>query len=512
MIEPASTTSLRFGRFEWYPERRQLVADGVPAELGARALDLLSVLIEQRDRLVTKEELLRRVWQGVVVEANNLSVQVTALRKVIGPGAIVTVPRRGYRWAAELLEYRAVRAAPQEAAHRPRISVLPFVNAAGRPEEEYFADGLADDIAASLARSPWLLVIAQDSARTFRSSALPMREICRQLGAHYLVRGSVRRAAGRLRVSAELLHGLDGEVLLAERYDRPLDDLFAVQDELAERIVATIEPLCLNRESARAVARGTRDLQHWDLLMRARWHYWRSSRSHTTEARRLIEQALQRKPDDVAALSMQAVFLATEVWSAWAADPKATLREALCIAERAVALDEQGSFAHYALGVALACSGLLERAIAEQRRALELYPHFAAAAGELGRLLAFSGHTREARAWIQRAMQASPTSPRFSLWLFGLAIADFVDDLPAQAAQHASRAVAHRPDWFFNHYLLAACQACVGDMAAARSAFADGQRLLPGFDMAAMQVGHPFRQDEPRERYIATLKRLGWKG
>ncbi len=512
MTEPASTTSLRFGRFEWFPERRQLLADGAPTELGARAFDLLSALIEHRDRVVTKDELLRRVWQGVVVEANNLSVQVAALRKVVGPGAIATVPGRGYRWAAELLEDLSGSAEPQEAMHRPTISVLPFVNAAGQPDEEYFADGLADDIAASLARSSWLLVIAQDSARAFRDSALPVREVCRQLGAHYLVRGSVRRARGCFRVSAELVHGQDGEVLLAERYDRPLDDLFAVQDELAERIVATIEPLCLNRESARAVARGTRDLQHWDLLMRARWHYWRSSRSHITEAHRLIDLALQRQPDDVAALGMKAFSLATEVWSGWAADPKAKMLEAQRVAQRAVALDEQDSFAHFALGVTLAGLGLLERAIAEQRRALELYPHFAAAAGELGRLLAFAGQPAEARLWTQRAMQTSPTEPRVSLWLFGLAIADFVDGRYAQAVQHASRAVAHRPDWFFNHYLLAACLACTGDMPAARSAFAEGQRLLPGFDGAAMQVGHPFRQDEPRERYVRALKSLGWKG
>ena len=512
MTEPASTTSLRFGRFECYPERRQLHADGVPVELGARAFDLLSALIEHRDRVVTKDELLKRVWQGVVVSDNNLTVQMAALRKVVGPGVIVTVPGRGYRWAAELLEDQAGRAMPQEAMHRPAISVLPFVNAAGQPEEEYFADGLADDIAASLARSSWLLVIAQDSARAFRDSAQPVREVCRQLGAHYLVRGSVRRAAGRFRVSAELLHGQDGEVLLAERYDRPLDDLFAVQDELAERIVATIEPLCLNREAVRAVARGTRDLQHWDLLMRARWHYWRSSRSHTAEAHRLIDQALQLRPDAVAALGMKAFSLATEVWSGWATDPKTTMLEAQRVAQRAVALDEQDSFAHFALGVTLAGFGLMERAIAEQRRALELYPHFAAAAGELGRLLAFSGQTAEARLWTQRAMLASPTEPRVSLWLFGLAIADFVDGHPAQAAQHVRRAIAHRPDWFFNHYLLAACLACADDMPAARAAFAEGQRLLPGFDVAAMRVGHPFQQDEPRERYIAALKRLGWQG
>lgn len=504
-------TSLRFGRLEWSPTERRLLVDGEPAEVGARAFDLLSTLIEHRDRVVCKDELLRRVWQGVVVEENNLTVQVAALRKVVGAKAIATVPGRGYRWAAPLSEPDAdpLGAAP---GPRPTISVLPFANPGGDPQEEYLADGLADDIAAGLARSPWLFVIAQDSARTFRDSALPPTELCRRLGAQYLVRGSVRRAGGRLRVSAELLHGENAEVLLAERYDRPTDDLFALQDELTERIVATVVPLFLKHEATKATARGVRELRHWELLMRARWHYWRSSRGHHAEAKRLLAEALARRPDDVVALSMLAFCLATEVWSGWAANAKATILEAQRLAQRAIALDERDSFAHFALGVTLAGFGQLDRAIAEQRRALELYPHFAAAAGELGRLLAFAGETTEAREWTRRAMTASPTEPRVSLWLFGLGIADFVDGDWPQAARHAAQAVSHRPDWFFNHYLLAASLVGSGDLESARAAFAEGQRLLPGFDIAAMRVGHPFRQDAPRECYVQALKSLGWKG
>lgn len=505
-------TSLRFGRLEWSTTERWLRIDGERAELGARAFDLLSALIEHRDRVVGKDELLHRVWQGVVVEENNLTVQVAALRKVVGAGAILTVPGRGYRWALPLDDAAAGSAPGPGLRPRPKISVLPFANPGGDPQEEYLADGLAEDIAAGLARSPWFFVIAQDSARTFRDCALPPAELCRRLGAQYLVRGSVRRAGGRLRVSAELLHGENAEVLLAERYDRPLDDLFAVQDELTERIVATVEPLFLKNEASKANTRGPRDLRHWELLMRSRWHYWRSTRSHLTEAQRHLTEALTQRPDDVAALSMQAFCLATEVWSGWAVDAKAAALEAQRLAQRAVALDDRDAFAHFTLGVTLAGFGLLDRAIAEQRRALELHPHFAAAAGELGRLLAFAGETAEARLWTHRAMAASPTEPRVSLWLFGLAIADFVDgDFPA-AAGHAARAVAHRPDWFFNHYLLAACQACTAEPAAARAAFAEGQRLLPGFDVAAMRVGHPFRQAAPRERYVEALKSLGWKG
>ena len=507
-------TSLKFGRLEWFPAQRRLLVDGDPTEIGARAFDLLSTLIEHRDRVVGKDELLRRVWQGVIVEENNLTVQVAALRKVVGAGAIATVPGRGYRWAAPLSESEAEAAGPSGATPgpRPTISVLPFANPGDDPQEEYLADGLAEDIAAGLARSPWLFVIAQDSARTFRDSALPPTELCRRLGAHYLVRGSVRRAGGRLRVSAELLHGQNAEVLLAERYDRPADDLFALQDELTERIVATVVPLFLKHEGAKATARGTRELRHWELLMRARWHYWRSSRSHLAEARRLLAEALARRPEDVAALSMLAFCLATEVWSGWSADAKATAIEAQRLAQRAVALDDRDPFAHFTLGVALAGFGLLDRAIAEQRLALELYPHFAAAAGELGRLLAFAGETAEARLWTRRAMAASPTEPRVSLWLFGLAIADFVDGDFTAAARHAAQAVAHRPDWFFNHYLLAASHACAAEPEAARAALAEGEHLLPGYNVTAMRVGHPFRHDAPRERYIQALKDLGWKG
>jgi TolB-like protein len=505
-------TSLRFGRLEWSPTERRLLVDGEPAEVGARAFDLLSTLIKHRDRVVGKDELLRRVWQGVVVEENNLTVQVAALRKVVGAKAIATVPGRGYRWAAPLSEPDAAGPPGAAPGPRPTISVLPFGNPGGNPQEEYLADGLAEDIAAGLARSPWLFVIAQDSARTFRDSALPPAELCRRLGAQYLVRGSVRRAGGRLRVSAELLHGENAEVLLAERYDRPTDDLFALQDELTERIVATVVPLFLKHEATKATAREVRELRHWELLMRARWHYWRSSRGHHAEAKRLLAEALARRPDDVVALSMLAFCLATEVWSGWAADAKATMLEALRLAQRAVAVDERDSFAHVALGVTLAGFGQLDRAIAEQRRALELYPHFAAAAGELGRLLAFAGETTEAREWTRRAMAASPTEPRVSLWLFGLGIADFVDGDWPQAARHAAQAVSHRPDWFFNHYLLAASLVGSGDLESARAAFAEGQRLLPGFDVAAMRVGHPFRHDAPRDRYIQALKGLGWKG
>lgn len=502
--------NLQFGRFTWCPAQRKLLVDGQSAPLGSRAFDVLSVLIEHSHRVVTKAELLDRAWSGLVVEENNLTVQISALRKLLGSDSILTVPARGYRWALTPSASDA-GAAPGE-PRRPSIAVLPFANSGKDNSQEYLADGLAEDIAAGLARSPWLFVIAQDSARTFRDSPLSVQEISERLGVRYLVRGSVRLLSGTLRISVELLHAPTGEVLLSERQDRPAEDLFAVQDEVTRRIVGTIEPLFLKREEATAVRVPRGDLRHWDLIMQARWHYWRSSRKHAAEAKRLLRQALVLRPDDVSALSLLAFSLATDVWSGWAEDPKAVALEANRLAMRAVAIDDRDSFAHFTLGVVVLGFGQLDRAIAEQRRALELYPHFAAAQAELGRLLAFSGQTDEAVRLITQAIQGSPTEPRMSLWIFGIAIARFVDGDYADAARLAADAISHRPDWFFNHFLSATALSWLGDLPGARQALAEGQRLLPTFNTAALRVGHPFRHDEHRERYIEGLRRVGWTG
>ena len=246
--------------------------------------------------------------------------------------------------------------------------------------------------------------------------------------------------------------------------------------------------------------------------MRARWLYWRSSRKHSIESQQILERALARQPDDVPTLSLLAFSYLTDVWSGWSDDPKKRIGDAYRHALKAVSIDDHDSFAHLTLGVALACMGDVERAIAEQRRALALYPHFAAALGELGRLLAFSGETAEAVKLVRRAMLASPGEPRMSLWLFTLAIAAFIDRRYQDAVRFAKDAMAQRSDWFFNHYLLAACQAAHGDLPAAQTALAVGVQMMPRFTVASLKAGHPFTQDEHRDRYLAALRQAGWKG
>ncbi len=502
---------LRFGPFEMRPEQRLLLADRVPLALGTRAFDLLAVLLENRDRIVSKAELLERAWSGVVVEENNLSVQVSSLRKLLGESSIATVHGRGYRWTVPVHD-ASMAGAPGHGSLRPSLAVLPFANLGGGPEHADFADGLADDIIASLARSPWLHVIGHRAARDRGRPELGAVDLCNALGVGYLIKGSVRRAGLTVRVGAELIHGASGETLWGERYDRPDGDPFAAQDEIAANIVGCVEPMYLKREELQASRRPARDAQHWDLLMKARWHYWRSTCLHNTEAKLLLQRALALRPNDVMALSLLALCFATDAWFGWAPDAKAAATEARRVALHAVALDERDSFAHFALGLTLVGFGQIDRAMDEQHRALELFPQFAAASGELGRLLAYSGRTVEGTTMIRRALAASPTDPRLSLWYFGLAIASFVDADHEAAARHAATAVAHRPDWYFNHYLLAACLSSCGELDAAREALAEGSRQMPRFSVATLAIGHPFKKPEHRDRYVSALRQVGWTG
>lgn len=417
-------------------------------------------------------------------------------------------PVRAFRVGAPSIEPNA----SARLRARPTLAVLPFANLSDSTGQEYFADGLSEDIIASLSHSPWLFVIARGSSFSFRESSLGTVAICRRLGVKYLVSGSVRRAGERLRVSVDLSDGATGESVWSERYERPLVDLFALQDDIASKVVGTIEPLFLKQEEHHAVNDSGRDIAHWDLLMRARWHYWRSSRKHSEEGKRLLEQALVMRPNDVEGLSLMSFSLLTDVWSGWSDDPKAMIERATLLSRRAISINERNSFSHFTMGVAMACMGDMKRAIAEQRRALALYPHFAAAAAELGRLLAFSGESAQAVAEVHAAMAASPTDPRLSLWLFTLGIAAFVEGRYDAASEFAADAVAQRPDWFFNHYLLAATLAAADRLEPARKALAEGVRLMPQVTVATLTIGHPFTQEQHRNSYIGALRKAGWQG
>jgi TolB-like protein len=284
------------GGFEVRPAERRVLANGQPVALGARAFDLLLALIEQRERVVAKDELLARVWPGVVVEENNLTVQISSLRKVLGNAAITTVAGRGYRFTLPLSDAASARVAPLPAAALPPhdlpvLAVLAFDNQSSDAEMQYFSDGVSEDIIQRLSRGTRLKVIGRTSSFQFRGER--KAEAAERLSCSHVLDGSIRRVAGRVRISAHLMEAASHTTLWSDHYDRGLEDIFALQDEIAESIARALDQT-FSRYSIRAV-----DPAVYDLYLRA------SPKSYAPDDLRtcvgLLEVVTQRAPHFVEA-------------------------------------------------------------------------------------------------------------------------------------------------------------------------------------------------------------------
>jgi len=399
-----------------------------------------------------------------------------------------------------------------EAHGKPKVGVLAFTSPPGDPDEACFAEAIAEDIIMALAKSRLLAVTPRQSSLTYDAAGLTTERICDDLGVEYIVQGHVRRLGPVVRVSVELVNGGENRTIWSGHYDRPLADLFSVQDEITAAIVSTLEPAILDHEEEHALRFPARDMAHWDLFIRGRWHFWRSTVEDSHKAKEFLAKALEFNPNDAPTLSLLAHCCLVDVWAGVARDPRALIAEAHHHALKAVSLDGADPFAHFTLGVVLSLMARGDQAMAEQRRALELNPYLAAAAGELGRLYAFAGRVDEALKLSDRAIGASPNDPHVSLWFRNKAIACFIADRYDEAATHAADACAHRPDYFFLHYLLAACAAAAGHTEDARIALDEGLRQMPRYTLEALKLGHPFVRESDQDRYVEALRAAGWTG
>ncbi len=393
---------------------------------------------------------------------------------------------------------------------RPSIAVLPFVVSGASSDEAYLAEGLAEDIIVGLNYNKWLFVASRHSSFRYLADAADAAKVCAELEVRYLLLGRMRRIGPQIRISVELVDGHKGESVWSARYDRAIEGLFAIQDEITGAMASTLAPVLLDREEQQAVRNTPRSLQHWDLYLRARWHFWRGTHKHTQAAQKLLTQALALRPEDAPSLALLAHCYFGEVWSGWSPNLDGAITEATRLALRAVRLDAGDAFAHFTYGVALSLTGQLQAGLAEQRHALELNPYFAQAIGEIGRLMAFSGETDLAVRHLDQAMAYSPSDPHLSLYFRAKAIAYFLAGRHDEAVEQAAGACARRPDFFFHHYTLAACLAGAGKIPAARDALAEGRRLLPNYPPPVLRAGHPFAKPEDLARFTDALTLAGW--
>ncbi len=292
------------GSFRLDLARGRLTHEGVEIELKSKALAILGALAQARGAVVTKDALMAQVWPGLVVEENNLQVHVSALRKVLaqdtsGAVHLVTVPAKGYRLLGVNHEGAPppVAAGPNSQANRPSIAVLPFVHLGEDPAQEYFVDGVVEDIITGLSRVKWLSVVASHSSFAYRMRSADVAQIARELDVRYLLQGSLRRADDRIRISAHLIETAGNTQIWAERFDRRLGDLFALQDEIAVSVVGAIEPGLRRAEVERIRRKRPDTLDAYDLVLRALPYVYRLMPDSSAPAIPLLTKALELDPD-----------------------------------------------------------------------------------------------------------------------------------------------------------------------------------------------------------------------
>jgi TolB-like protein len=275
-----------FGNYRLKRAERLLIGPEGPVEISARSFDILDALLRKPDEVVGKGELFDTVWPGLVVEVNTLQVHISALRRALPPGMIMTVHGRGYKYAGPK---PVVAAAESQEKRRPSIAVLPFDNMSGDPEQDYFSDGITEDIIAELSKFKDFLVIARNSSFQFRGKANDLAEVAKKLGVQYVVEGSVRKFANRIRVSAQLIDVSSTAHVWAEHYDRKLEDIFDVQDEVVRTIAATLVGRLEQATRKRLRNRPSADLRTYELYLRALRHFVAWTPQDNRKAKELLE-------------------------------------------------------------------------------------------------------------------------------------------------------------------------------------------------------------------------------
>lgn len=526
----------RFHGFELDEARHELRLAGSPVALQPRVLALLCFLVRHRDRAVSKNELLDEVWEGASVVEAALTRAISVLRSTLADTdrdrrIIVTVPGFGYRFAAPVETSTATdetpataaspaqadaRAGLREVLDRPALAVLPFTDLGGHREGEhegagYFADGITDELTTALSCWKRFPVIGRRSAFAYRGSPLGIREIAAALGARYVLEGAVRRAGDRIRISAELSDAEGGHQLWSERYERPIGDVFALQDEICERIVRGIEPELARAEIDRAIRKPPGSLDAWDLELRATAKLYEGTAPAVEEAGRLLERALDLDPTCPHGNSLMALYhFERGLLGAGLSDPAASLGSALDAARRACRYDPRDWLAHALHGItSLWVEGDHRRATELVEHAIALNPSGARAYQFHGCVLEFAGRVAEAAEALAVALRLDPQLQSQALVLSDLALCHLLLGEHDEARRLCEEALRHDPD---NGRALQRLVSACGHLGDAGRAAEARDRLLaahPGFSAEYLEVTYPFERPEDRDHFYAGLRKAG---
>lgn len=512
-------------------DRRELNRGSEPVAVGPQVFDLLVYLVQNRERVVSKDGLLDAVWAGRIVSESTLTSHINAVRKAIGDSGeeqhlLRTIPRKGFRFVGEVkaeqtsdgvgsskseaIASREIPAATLVLPDKPSVAVLPFQNLSGDPEQDYFADGVVEDIITDLSRIRWLLVIARNSSFTYRGRAVEVKQVGQELGVGYVLEGSVRKAANRVRITAQLIDAGTGAHLWAERFEGTLDHIFELQDQIAASVVGAIAPQMELAEIERAKRKPTASLNAYDCYLRGLAHLHRGDREAIDAALPLFHRGIDLDPGYASAYAMAAWCIFWRNVNGWMEDRARETAVGAQLAQRAVELGRDDAVALTRGGHALAhLAGALDSGIALLDRAVVLNPNLASAWFLGGFLRAWHGESEGAIAHFERAMRLSPLDPELYRMQAGTAMAHLFAGRFDAASSWAEKAYRDLPSFLMAVAIIAASHALAGRHDEARRAMNHLRQLDPALRISNLKDWLPIHRPEDFATFANGLRKAG---
>jgi TolB-like protein len=522
-------------------DTRELKRGGELISVAPKVFDVLAYLVQGRERVISRDDLLKFVWLGRIVSESTLTSHINSVRKAVGDTGeaqhlVRTVARKGFRFvgevreeqpprpgistkpAAQLIRYQRrdaqstfnASAATLALPDKPSIAVMPFQNLSGAPEEDYFADGMVEDIIIALSRMRSLFVIARNSSFTYKGRATDVKQIGRELGVRYVLEGSVRRAANRVRIAGQLIETSTGAHIWADRFDGALDDIFRLQDQVTASVVGAITPKLEHAEIERATRIPTESLNAYDYFLRGMASYYRRASEDINVALRMFYKAIELDPEFASAFAMAAWCYAWRKINGWMTDRAEETAETARLARRAAELGPDDGVTLSRGGHALAfVVGDLDAAATFVNRALMLNPNLAGTWYASGWVSIFRGEPEVAIEHLAWAMRLSPLDPEMFRIQAGTAFAHLLAGRFDNASSCAGKALSDLPTYLTAVSILAASNALAGRMEEAHRAMAHLRQLDPLLCVSNLKAWMPLRRSEDFVLWSDGLRKAG---
>jgi TolB-like protein len=517
-----------FEEYAFDTDRRELHRGADAVSVAPQVFDLLDYLIRNRERVVSKDDLINAIWNGRSVSDAALTTRLNAARSAIGDSGdeqrlIKTMPRKGFRFVGTVREAQRPAGAatvdnPMEPPKpaltlpdKPSIAILPFTNLSSDPEQEYFADGVVEDIITGLSRSKSLFVIARNSSFTYKGKAVDIKRVGRELGVRYVLEGSVRKAGNRVRVTGQLVDAETGNHIWADRYDRTLEDIFDLQDQVTMSVVGALTPQLERAEMARAQCKPTESLQAYDFYLRALAIFYRFTREGNIEAFKLAKTAGSLDPNFARPFALAADCLVQRWAFGWSTGSTEDVEEARRLARRALEIDKNDPSALALAGMALALFvGEVEDGAALLTRAITFDPNLALARIWNGWAQLGLGNQAAAIEQFQIGLRLSPLDPRIFVAQTGMAAAHFLASRYEEGCAWSKIAVQQNPNFVGAHRNLVACHAMAGRIEEARQAWAVARQIDPGQRISTGVLNRLLRRrPQDVQRYTEAFRMVG---